>query len=57
LSNDADTDGDAQQVDNFLKLKFEKEDDDVPSIVTKEKLECYTKFADMPIIVEGPELS
>jgi hypothetical protein len=34
-----------------------KDDEDVPSIVTKEKLKCYNKFADMPIIVEGPELS
>lgn len=57
LDTDDKDNGDTSQVDNFLKLKFEKEDEDAPSIITKEKLDCYVKFASVPIIVEGPELS
>jgi len=31
--------------------------DDSPKIITEEKLKCYEKFANMPVIVEGPEQS
>ena len=31
--------------------------DDSPKIVTEEKLQCYKKFLNLPIIIEGPEQS
>ena len=31
------------------------DEDDSPPIITEEKLKCYEKFKNMPIIIEGPE--
>ena len=34
-----------------------QQDDDSPPIITEEKLKCYDKYKNIPIIIEGPEQS
>ena len=33
------------------------QDEESPKIITDEKLKCYEKFNNIPVIIEGPEQS
>lgn len=43
------------KLDQFLGSVQYPQDEESPKIVTEEKLQCYTKFKNIPVIVEGPE--
>lgn len=45
------------KVGEFVKNVTCPEEDDSPPIITEEKLKCYEKYHNVPIIIEGPEQS
>lgn len=38
-------------------LSNSKEPEQQPDLITEEKLKCYEKFLDVPVLVEGPEIA
>jgi hypothetical protein len=38
-------------------LSSTQEQANQPDLITEEKLACYEKFKEVPILVEGPEMS
>jgi len=34
-----------------------RENEPQPDLITEEKLKCYEKFKEVPIIIEGPEIA
>lgn len=45
------------KLDQFLGSVQYQQEDDSPPIITEEKLSCYNKYKNIPVIVEGPEQS
>ena len=43
--------------DSTSQVNTDNQGEESPKIVTEEKLKCYDKFKNIPIIVEGPEQS